>query len=40
MMVFADEPEIKNALIAAFPGTARMCFDAEGAPLHRIGGSI
>lgn len=40
MMVFADEPEIKNALIAAFPGTARMCFDAEGAPLHRIWGSI
>ena len=40
MMVFADEPEIKNALIAAFPGTARRCFDAEGAPLHRSGGSI
>jgi hypothetical protein len=30
--VFADEPEFLNALIEAFPGTNRACFDENGKP--------
>lgn len=40
MMVFKDDKVIKNALIDAFPGTSRDCFDSEGNPITRRNGSI
>jgi hypothetical protein len=38
MTVFADYPEMLNRFIAAFPGTARSCFDPNGKPVPRPGG--
>ena len=40
MEVFKDEPEMKNALIAAFPGTEMRFFDAAGnvKPILRLEG--
>lgn len=38
--VFKDEPEVLNALIAAFPGTAKNCFDVYGIPVPRAGTDI
>lgn len=35
LTVFAQYPEVKNALIAAFTGTARDCFDSDGNPIPR-----
>lgn len=40
MMVFEDDKEIKNALIASFPGTARECFDEDGNAVKRENGEI
>ncbi|MCC6724334.1 MAG: HNH endonuclease [Saprospiraceae bacterium] len=40
MTVFKDIPEIKLALIDAFPGTAKNCFDQNGNPAARPGGKI
>lgn len=37
MMVFKDYNNIKNALINAFPGTSRNCFDNDGNPVQRRG---
>lgn len=40
MKVFEDVPEICLALIDAFPGTARNCFDPQGRPIPRNGHEI
>lgn len=40
MTVFKEIPEIKLALINAFPGTAKNCFDQNGNPVGRPGGKI
>jgi uncharacterized protein (TIGR02646 family) len=40
MSVFEAEPEIRQALIDAFPGTCRSCFDANTQPVPRPGGSL
>lgn len=40
MMVFEDDRDIKNALIDAFPGTARECFDDDGNAVRRENGEI
>jgi hypothetical protein len=40
MTAFKDIAEIKLALIEAFPGTARNCFDHNGNPIARLGGKI
>ncbi len=32
MTVFSEESELMNALIQAFPGTRRECFDSDGRP--------
>lgn len=40
MLVFEDDSEVKNALINAFPGTARECFDTDGCAKRRVGGLI
>lgn len=40
MTVFHDIPEIKLALIKAFRGTAKNCFDQNGNPVPRPGGKI
>nr|CRH07181.1 Conserved protein of unknown function [Candidatus Magnetococcus massalia] len=41
MTVFADNPEMRNALIDAFPGTRGSgCFDDNGAVIPRPGGDL
>lgn len=40
MMVFENEPEIRQALILAFPGTCKKCFDENGNAQKREGGRI
>ena len=40
MTVFKNDADMLNRLIAAFPGTARDCFDANGLPVSRPGGTI
>ncbi len=40
MAVFETEPEIRQALIDAFPGTCRSCFDTNTRPVARPGGSL
>lgn len=40
MAVFEAEPEMRQALIEAFPGTCRSCFDAATRPVPRPGGSL
>ncbi|WP_395549308.1 MULTISPECIES: HNH endonuclease signature motif containing protein [unclassified Lacrimispora] len=37
MMVFKEYDIIKRALITAFPGTSRSCFDKNGNPVQRLG---
>lgn len=38
--VFKDESKVLNALITAFPGTARNCFDKNGISVSRPGARI
>ena len=40
MTVFDDDSETRRLLIEAFQGTARDCFDANGAPVKRRGGKL
>ena len=40
MTVFADDADFRLGLIARMGGTARDCFNAEGAPIARPGGRI
>jgi uncharacterized protein (TIGR02646 family) len=40
MAVFETEPEIRQALIDAFPGTCRSCFDTNTRPVARPGGAL
>lgn len=40
MAVFANDADICRRLIAAFPGTAVQCFDAQGQAVARPGGQI
>lgn len=41
MTVFAAHPEVRQALINRFPGTAKACFDAQTTvAINRNGGSI
>ncbi|MBL0016658.1 MAG: HNH endonuclease [Bacteroidetes bacterium] len=40
MQIFADIPEVCQALIQAFPGTAQNCFDPNGNPIPRNGSEI
>jgi uncharacterized protein (TIGR02646 family) len=40
MTVFENYPEVKKELIKSFPGTARACFNRNGKPLNRPGGSV
>ena len=40
MTVFQNDPDMLNRLIAAFPGTCKSCFDAQGNPIHRPRGRI
>lgn len=40
MTVFRNDPDMRNRLIRAFPGTATNCFDPQGAPVPRPGGQI
>lgn len=35
MMVFEEEKEVRKALIEAFPGTERGCFDEMTKPVRR-----
>ena len=35
MMVFKDEPKVKRALIDAFAGTSKECFDENGTAVRR-----
>ena len=40
MAVFDRHPDARRALVEAFPGTARSCFNAEGDPVSRPGSVI
>lgn len=40
MEVFAGVTEVRKALIEAFPGTAKNCFDENGEPVRRSGGIL
>lgn len=40
MTVFEEEVSVRNALVQAFPGTNRSCFDDKGAPIKRAGGVL
>lgn len=40
MTVFADDRDMLNRFIHAFPGTAQDCFDADGQPVPRPGGQL
>ncbi|MCI5584288.1 MAG: HNH endonuclease [Lachnospiraceae bacterium] len=40
MMVFEKEPDIRQALIQAFPGTSLSCFDEEGNAKRRCKGYL
>lgn len=40
MCVFSDVDDMKNALINAFKGTAKDCFDAKGNPVSRKNGKL
>jgi uncharacterized protein (TIGR02646 family) len=40
MTVFSDDPDMRCRLIAAFPGTSRECFDAQGCAVPRPGGML
>ena len=40
MMVFEEEEEVRNCLIQAFPGTSEKCFDKNGKPIRRKGGTL
>jgi HNH endonuclease len=40
MTVFAHDRDMRRRLIAAFPGTARACFDEEARPIARPAGAL
>ena len=40
MSVFENDVDIRRRLIAAFPGTAGQCFDAQGRSVFRAGGQL
>jgi HNH endonuclease len=40
MEVFSDDIEMRKEIIAAFPGTAKDCFDAETKPVARPNGRV
>jgi uncharacterized protein (TIGR02646 family) len=40
MAVFADDTDMKQRFIQAFPGTCTCCFDPEGNPLPRPAGTL
>jgi HNH endonuclease len=40
MIVFDNYPDVKKELIKSFPGTATVCFNPNGKPLNRPGGSV
>jgi uncharacterized protein (TIGR02646 family) len=40
MTVFENYPDVKKELIQSFPGTATVCFNRNGKPLNRPGGSV
>jgi uncharacterized protein (TIGR02646 family) len=40
MIVFDNYPDVKKELIESFPGTATVCFNPNGKPLNRPGGSV
>jgi uncharacterized protein (TIGR02646 family) len=40
MTVFENYPDVKKELIKSFPGTATVCFNRNGKPLNRPGGSV
>jgi len=41
MAVFADDPQMQQALVRGFPGTAAdECFDSDGRPMYRPQGKI
>jgi len=40
MTVFADDPDMRRRLIAAFPGTATTCFDDDCLAIARPGGNL
>lgn len=37
MMVFEEETSVRNALVQAFPGTDKQCFDGNGTPIRKEG---
>ena len=40
MTVFKNDPDMLSLFIEAFPGTCRSCFDSNGKPFPRPGGSL
>ena len=38
--VFVGDADMRRRLVAAFPGTAQNCFDANAIPIQRIGGQL
>jgi uncharacterized protein (TIGR02646 family) len=40
MTVFANDPDMRRRLLAAFPGTARGCFTEHGEALPRVAGAL
>jgi hypothetical protein len=40
MTIFEDDNEIRNRLIANFPGTASDCFDTDTVPIPRLNGNL
>ena len=40
MTVFADDADMRQCLIAAYPGTASACFDADSLAVARPGGRL
>lgn len=40
MTVFADDPEMRQLLIATFDGTSTICFDENASPVKRAGGRL
>ncbi len=40
LTLFDTYPDVKVALIEAFPGTAKSCFDDTGRALNRPGGAV
>ena len=40
MTVFAKDPDMRQRLIDAFPGTSNDCFDDQCNPIPRPGGAL